>query len=50
MSQPNKESTLKAAMPYVPVDFVKHMKMIKRAIDPNNSSDPAFYVSPDEWE
>ena len=44
------ESALKAAMPYVPVDFVKHMKMIKRAIDPNNSSDPAFYVSPDEWE
>ncbi len=44
------ESALKAAMPYVPVDFVKYMKMIKRAIDPNNSSDPAFYVSPDEWE
>jgi len=44
------ESALKATMPYTPVNFVKYMKMIKRAIDPNNSSDPAFDVSPDEWE
>ena len=44
------ESALKAAMPHNTLDFVKYMKMIKRAIDPNNSSDPAFYVSPDEWE
>ena len=43
------EAALKAAMPHT-LDFVKYMKMIKRTIDPNNSSEPAFYVSPDEWE
>jgi hypothetical protein len=45
-----KEAALKAAEPFHPVDFVKYMKMIKKAIDPNNSSESAFYVSPDEWE
>jgi len=44
------EETLKAAMPHNTLDFVKYMKMIKKAIDPNNSSEPAFYVSPDKWE
>jgi glycolate oxidase len=45
-----KEAALKAAEPFNPVDFVKYMKMIKKAIDPNNSAESAFYVSPDEWE
>jgi len=44
------ESALKAAMPHNTLDFVTYMKMIKRTFDPNNSSEPAFYVSPDEWE
>ena len=43
-----KEAALKAAMCHNTLDFVKYMKMIKKAIDPNNSSDPAFYISPDE--
>jgi glycolate oxidase len=45
-----KESAMKAGMPHNTLDFVKYMKMIKRAIDPNDSADSAFYVSTDEWE
>jgi hypothetical protein len=43
------ESALKAARPHV-LAFVKYMKRIKRAFDPGNMSDPAFYVSPEEYE
>ena len=44
------ESALKAGRGNCPVDFVKYMKKIKKAIDPNDSSDSAFYVTPDDWE
>jgi glycolate oxidase len=44
------ESALKAAMPHNTLDFVKYMKMIKKNLDPNNASEPAFYVSPEQWE
>jgi glycolate oxidase len=43
------ESALKAALPLC-LDFVKWMKKIKRAFDPNYTADSAFYVSPDEYE
>jgi len=44
------ESALKAVAPHLETDFVKYMKKIKRAFDPNNASESAFYVSPDEYE
>ncbi|MEW5734293.1 MAG: FAD-binding oxidoreductase [Thermodesulfobacteriota bacterium] len=44
------ESALKAAMQHHTLDFVKYMKRIKHALDPNNASEPAFYVSPEEWK
>ena len=40
------EASLKAAAPHS-VDFVKWMKRIKKAFDPNNVAESAFYVSPD---
>jgi len=40
------EASLKAALPYS-LDFVKWMKRIKKAFDPRNVADSAFYVSPD---
>jgi len=40
------EASLKAAAPHA-VDFVKWMKKIKQAFDPNNVAESAFYVSPD---
>jgi glycolate oxidase len=41
------ESALKAARPHS-LDFVKWMKKIKRAFDPNYAADSAFYVSPED--
>lgn len=43
------ESALKAALPHS-MEFVKWMKRIKRAFDPNDAADSAFYVSPDDYE
>jgi len=40
------EASLKAAAPHS-VDFVKWMKQIKKAFDPNNVAESAFYVSSD---
>jgi len=42
------EGALKGAAPYLDVDFVKYMKRIKKALDPKNTSEPAWYVSPEE--
>jgi len=42
------EGALKGAAPHLTVDFIKYMKRIKKAFDPKNTSEPAFYVSPDE--
>lgn len=42
------ESALKAALPHS-MEFVKWMKEIKRAFDPNDTADSAFYVSPDDY-
>ncbi|RJP65018.1 MAG: FAD-binding oxidoreductase [Candidatus Abyssobacteria bacterium SURF_17] len=42
------ESALKAALPQSR-DFVKWIKKIKRAFDPNNAADSAFYVSPEDY-
>lgn len=44
-----KESALKAARPHSE-EFVGWVKKIKRAFDPNDSADSAFYVSPEEYE
>jgi glycolate oxidase len=41
------EESLKAARPHA-IDFVKWMKRIKRAFDPNNVAESAFYVSPED--
>lgn len=41
------EASLKAARPYA-IDFIKWMKKIKKAFDPNNAAESSFYVSPDE--
>ena len=41
---------LKGAAPYLTVDFIKYMKRIKRAFDPKNTSEPSWYVSPEENE
>jgi len=40
------EASLEAAAPYA-VDFIKWMKRIKKAYDPNNVSESSFYVSPE---
>jgi len=40
------EASLKAAAPHA-VDFIKWMKKIKSAYDPNNIAESAFYVSPE---
>lgn len=42
------EGALKGAAPHLSVDFIKYMKRIKKAFDPGNTSEPAWYVSPDE--
>jgi glycolate oxidase len=42
------EGALKGAAPYLDVDFIKYMKRIKKALDPKNTSESAWYVSPDE--
>ena len=42
------EGALKGAAPHLRVDFIKYMKRIKKAFDPGNTSEPAWYVSPDE--
>ena len=42
------EQSLKGAAPYLEVDFIKYMKRIKKAFDPKNTSEPMWYVSPDE--
>lgn len=41
------EASLRAARPHS-VDFVSWMKKIKKAFDPDNVAESAFYVSPDE--
>jgi glycolate oxidase len=41
-----REEALKGAQPYG-IDFVKWMKKIKRAFDPNNVAESAFYVEPE---
>ena len=41
-----REASLTAAAPYA-VDFVKWMKKIKKAYDPDNVAESAFYVSPE---
>jgi glycolate oxidase len=40
------EASLRAAAPHA-VDFVKWMKKIKKAYDPNNVAESSFYVSPE---
>lgn len=44
------ESALKAVRPHLKTDFVKYMKKIKRAFDPNYVAESSFYVSPEEYE
>ena len=42
------EGALKGAAPHLDVDFIKYMKRIKKALDPKNTSEPSWYVSPEE--